>query len=264
MLASLLPGIREVRAPLAAGYLWFVFGYLAAGAPDKSQGLPAPVRDLVKVAHSAGSAGTAVALSFLAYLLGSLSQDVFGRVLPTTLDRLSRRFGAADLDLEHLRELVRDVDDSFRRVAKRGEPEWESIKTRVTASIFAIREISRELTTAGASESERPEARRPMVEAEENLRVAILPPLVALTTYLTISDSWAWLFGLLFSAALYAQAADQHSEARSLAQAGRRGQDLRAAEALLLETQEQIQRDNVHDALDRWERINWPRILGQP
>jgi hypothetical protein len=29
VLASLLPGVRELRAPLAAGYLWLMSGWLA-------------------------------------------------------------------------------------------------------------------------------------------------------------------------------------------------------------------------------------------
>ena len=75
MLASLLPGVRELRAPLAAGYLWLLAAWLlfydeipsreeATGAVDAFYGLN----------DEATAIGLAIALSFLAYLIGSLSQ----------------------------------------------------------------------------------------------------------------------------------------------------------------------------------------------
>ena len=75
MLASLLPGVRELRAPLAAGYPWLLAAWLlfydeirsrdeATGAVDTFYGLN----------DAATAIGLAIALSFVAYLIGSLSQ----------------------------------------------------------------------------------------------------------------------------------------------------------------------------------------------
>jgi hypothetical protein len=78
-LANLLPGLRELRAPLAAGYaaLLAAFVWLGGRLPsgDQQEGV------LGDLQHAAKSLGTGVSLaivSFVAYLLGSLIADVGG------------------------------------------------------------------------------------------------------------------------------------------------------------------------------------------
>jgi hypothetical protein len=72
MLASLLPGVRELRVPLATGYLWLINAWLAFGdrlpktLPDVG-----PFSQLRALQEYSGKAGLAVAVSFLAYLVGS-------------------------------------------------------------------------------------------------------------------------------------------------------------------------------------------------
>jgi len=85
----------------------------------------------------------------------------------------------------------------------------------------------------GASEAEKPEAVRPMVQAEAGLRLAIVPPIVAITIFMTISSSWSWLLGLLFSLALYVQAAAREVEAETLAARYRRAADLASLDTIL-------------------------------
>ena len=41
MLTSLLPGVRDLRAPLAAGYIWLLFGWLVVEPRYSSLGLSA-------------------------------------------------------------------------------------------------------------------------------------------------------------------------------------------------------------------------------
>jgi hypothetical protein len=78
MLASLLPGLRDLRAPLAAGYLWLLFGWLLLHNTfedmDQNSG---PLGAVIELAHNASPAGVVIAISFLAYLVGCLSQAVF-------------------------------------------------------------------------------------------------------------------------------------------------------------------------------------------
>ena len=74
MLASLLPGLRDVRGPLASGYTWLFTLWLVFGdeIPDKrpsGDGLTARLFDLEA---KLGSGAVLVTLSFLAYVLGSL------------------------------------------------------------------------------------------------------------------------------------------------------------------------------------------------
>lgn len=66
MLANTLPGIREIRGPLAAGYLWLVFGWLALGGPTSSE-LSGPVKELVDGAGQLPDSALLAAVSFGAY-----------------------------------------------------------------------------------------------------------------------------------------------------------------------------------------------------
>src|SRR5437763_5068975 len=78
MLASLLPALRDLRAPLAAGYLWLFAGWLVLephyASWDKSGG---PLASTIQLSHQLTPAGLGVAVSFVAYLIGSLSQSAF-------------------------------------------------------------------------------------------------------------------------------------------------------------------------------------------
>jgi hypothetical protein len=74
MLASLLPGLRDVRTPLTVGYLWLFIGWAWFGdrlprTRPAGDGLIARFFDLYGVL---GLSAIAVVLSFLAYLLGAL------------------------------------------------------------------------------------------------------------------------------------------------------------------------------------------------
>ncbi|OXM56177.1 hypothetical protein CFP71_14300 [Amycolatopsis thailandensis] len=77
MLSSLLPGLRELRAPLAAGYVWLLGLWLAL-----RPGLPPDVhatgvyKDLLDLGTWAGKAAIFAAATFAAYLLGTMSLAV--------------------------------------------------------------------------------------------------------------------------------------------------------------------------------------------
>lgn len=74
MLASLLPGIRELRAPLAAGYTWLFGLWLALHQflPPNGQATGL-LRDLINLGDWSGKPAIFAALSFIAYILGILS-----------------------------------------------------------------------------------------------------------------------------------------------------------------------------------------------
>jgi hypothetical protein len=81
VLASLLPGLRDLRAPVAAGYIWLGIIWLAWGRHQNdlasSRGLAGDIYDL---AHAAGPVAIGVALSFTAYILGVLSISLLGGI----------------------------------------------------------------------------------------------------------------------------------------------------------------------------------------
>lgn len=72
MLTSLLPGLRELRAPLAAGYLWLTVAWLIFGDNlNKAAGdQNSPIASLSKLHDDLGPTATLAALTFVAYLLG--------------------------------------------------------------------------------------------------------------------------------------------------------------------------------------------------
>jgi hypothetical protein len=74
MLANLLPGIRDLRTPLATGYIWLLTFWLWIPTNFKevtpSTGVPG---DIARLVHYSGRVGIGIALSFIAYLIGALS-----------------------------------------------------------------------------------------------------------------------------------------------------------------------------------------------
>jgi hypothetical protein len=85
LFANLLPGLRELRAPLAAGYVLFVALWILAIGDVPSErdatGLAATLYDLRDVIDTAG---LAAAVTFAAYVVGSVVADAtewtYGRV----------------------------------------------------------------------------------------------------------------------------------------------------------------------------------------
>jgi hypothetical protein len=234
-LASLLPGLRELRAPLAAGYTWFAFFFLTFGAPTAISDLPGPIEDLAREADSFGAAAKVTVASFLAYLVGSISQDVFGRVLPRGLHLVSRRFSARDRLSTYLFYELTQLADALTRLASGPEPLALDARDQAFARVQGLEEVTREMRAAGASESEKPEALRPMVEAEENLRMSIVPPFAALSVAIALSSPTVGVVGLAFSLVLYIQAVARHIEADRLARRFRQVQGLQGVLALLPE-----------------------------
>ncbi|MGW5689140.1 hypothetical protein [Nonomuraea sp. NPDC003754] len=99
MLANLVPGIRDLRAPLAAGYLWLVVAWLTWArhlpTPDKATDLLA---DAYRLGSTAGLPAVGVALSFAAYIIGLFSTSVS----TPALKLLSRRFDSMEFVLEEI------------------------------------------------------------------------------------------------------------------------------------------------------------------
>lgn len=82
MLQNLLPGLREIRAPLASGYVWGIGLWLLLSRQFKGKDLTGTVSgQLVQLANWAGKPATLVAISFAAYLTGVLSTALTARVM---------------------------------------------------------------------------------------------------------------------------------------------------------------------------------------
>ncbi|WP_328936261.1 hypothetical protein OG288_44195 [Streptomyces tauricus] len=77
MLVTLLPGVREIRTPLAVGYTWLLALWLAIGhripESDQASGL---VADIYRLAHAAGLVAVGIAVSVGAYIAGVIATQL--------------------------------------------------------------------------------------------------------------------------------------------------------------------------------------------
>jgi hypothetical protein len=93
MLGNVLPGLRELRAPLAGGYLWLLFAWMVWGDKLPSNGAEkADALDrLYRLEPVISSIGLAVVASVAAYTVGSIAIDVLagiGRRIGNLVDRV--------------------------------------------------------------------------------------------------------------------------------------------------------------------------------
>lgn len=73
MLANLLPGIRDLRTPLAVGYVWLVVFWLWIPASAKHMPTHGVLGELAQLGQYVGATGLVAAASFCAYLMGTVS-----------------------------------------------------------------------------------------------------------------------------------------------------------------------------------------------
>ncbi|MCZ4078636.1 hypothetical protein O1W68_11840 [Rhodococcus sp. H36-A4] len=72
MLTAILPGLRDLRTPLATGYLWLVAMFLAfADILPTAESENAMIAQVFDIASGLGTTAILAVLSFVAYLIGS-------------------------------------------------------------------------------------------------------------------------------------------------------------------------------------------------
>jgi hypothetical protein len=135
MLASLLPGLRDLRAPLAVGYLWFLFAWLIVGDRllDWAQSIPM-AGDLQQLAGYAGKASTLGLTAFAAYLVGSVltvatERGPVGHVI-NRLEKAFPRGGSQNEYREHLVGLRETYESRVERSGIRDEPDGADTQDR--------------------------------------------------------------------------------------------------------------------------------------
>jgi len=86
MLTSVLPGLRELRAPLSAGFLWLLALWFAAErvVPERTDA-SGTVASAYRLGGLLETIGLGAALTFAAYLVGSLSVFLFTGPLRRTM-----------------------------------------------------------------------------------------------------------------------------------------------------------------------------------
>lgn len=234
LLASALPGFRDLRAPLIAGYLWLMFLWILI-KPDLQQrptnGVAAAVYDLAK---DAGPIWIGLGVGVTAYLIGSVSQalsPVIGhRALPVSAEvvwaripRPGRRrlFPLPEMDL-----IGPYLDEAERRVrginpqlgVANAEAQIQGRLNRATIGLDEELELPATLLLTEPGREPDPQlfSEADRLKSERELRLAVVPPLAALLSFLGWNQSCWWWLGLIPVAILLWQAHSRNSAFRTL------------------------------------------------
>ena len=230
MLSAVLPGLREVRSAVAAGYLWLLVGWLALRETLPTREGASGVWDaFYELGDITGAIGLGAAATFAAYLLGSLAVPLLDQVL-TPAYRVTRN---AWFDVRHTRGVRRPLsrltaEEPVMRAGELSGAGSHSLANHVRYSV-------NEAVTLGypGSQIDDPALQNQMfsqvitelrlverrligdqvelhseidrLRSEAELRTAIAPPMTALVIFLTLSSSLWWGPALLVPAALYVQ-----------------------------------------------------------
>jgi hypothetical protein len=235
MLASLLPGLRELRAPLAAGYLWLLLAWLALGGrvPEESEATGIAAR-LYDIRDAASALGLAVAISFVAYLLGSLSEAIASPIGQWLKQPFTSARAQSSIELvvdDRLRELTKRVpidrveyllEEQLRGREQMRQPirEEKNPEVRLGRLIRVLEErIIQELDLASTRLiGEQPELFSTVdrLRAEAEFRFAIAPPLLALGLLLATTEHVLWLAMVIAVAVLGWQGMRRRTEANDV------------------------------------------------
>jgi len=218
VLATLLPGVRQLRAPLAAGYLWVLTAWILVhdhiGPEETAEG---PLKALYEVRSAASAVALAVAASFAAYIVGSLTETLASRVakLESTIS-YSAEDSLNGIALRRLNEIARlqpggnwwtehaAVGDQY----KDEDPPADSLLRLDGPAVFSHHVtrahlqhlIRKELPlVARRLIGEKPalHAEVDRLRAEGELRVAIAAPLATFITVFAWAAAWSWYYPAL-------------------------------------------------------------------
>lgn len=200
MLASLLPGVRDLRTPLAVGVVlllaaWVAFGELIPG-PDQAGGLLARIYDASEVL---GAPSTLAVAGFVAYLIGSAWTFAIERPI-----RKLVRFPSGNGRLSIHQLVEADVD-----LAKTSEERRNAITAQLHREIPNLRY---RLLAANRDIYDHFDRK----ESEAELRVALAVPLGILVITAAIEASPWFLFALAFVLALAIQGVSQGRAATAI------------------------------------------------
>jgi len=197
MLNSLLPGLREIRTPLATGYLWLLTSWVIFSHQMPRQRPSAgPLASLWDLANYAGKGALLAALTFIAYLVGSLVE-----INPQRL----WAYGGRPQWLSRLRDLLRHgVLNRLRVIPFSDQAERdlvtysaEDLGTVIDGEYAAGKMMQsvmyeeRQLATRLQAQNTELFGRYDRLLAESAFRLNVAPPLVVLLTVLTWQSSLA-------------------------------------------------------------------------
>jgi hypothetical protein len=217
ILASALPGFRDLRAPLTAGYLWLILLWILNRPDIKTRPANEVGAAIYDLAHHVGPIWVGIAVGIAAYLIGSISQTLATALNDAVIRMLSKARSMDAMQIEN-DVIQRYVEKYLNSAAKKLNvaPESDEIVMHGRTAVSGLfNEMEMPATLLLGKEPELfSEADR--LKAESQLRLAIVPPLLAIVTVtmLTVS-TWCGL-GFLVAAILYWQGFKRSEEFRSL------------------------------------------------
>jgi hypothetical protein len=196
MLASLLPGLRDVRTPLAVGYLWLLilWLWLADRVPrtkPADDGLVARLFDLQDIL---GATVALACLSFVAYVLGALlTIPIEASQIYLFLRRLGRYF-SKDTQL-YAREYDQHREEVLERFSGQGvnvtEAEMRALKRLADRERGFSRSVS-DLRARLLVANQELYGEYDRLAAEAAFRVNLFPPSIALAILIARDLSVFW------------------------------------------------------------------------
>jgi hypothetical protein len=214
--------LREIRTPLAIGYTWMLATWLAwqAWFSDSGRGdeFLGPLRDLGEVLTVLGAP---IALGFVAYIVGSLSQDAFAplllkptiapfigaEVLPRGVEQRWARFlRVTSIPAEERLRLRfgNQFYEGFLEIGGRSPDEADPVADAQDDLYRFQREVP---DVAVELMAKRPDLFQEFDRhrAESDLRLAMIPPLLGLDLVLVLTAGPQWGLGLVVLPMLYLQ-----------------------------------------------------------
>ncbi|MFC9498435.1 hypothetical protein [Streptomyces sp. NPDC056982] len=215
MLASLLPGIRELRTPLAAGYMYLLslFLLLASRVPTESEARP-PLSHIYDAVGWMGKPAAFAVGTFVAYLVGSVLEwraakisrrlrhplawikiFIVGSIRSKGLDEFTR-------NAEHNANSVYgeldppDVDTLDAYVKDRMYPPGVSRPSAVATEVMTLVEGLPQLRTRlyGANKDMYGDYDRLAAEADFKVNVGLAGMALGVVAAIEVTPWWAFLF----------------------------------------------------------------------
>jgi tetratricopeptide (TPR) repeat protein len=220
VLTGLLPGLREIRAPVISGYLWLVFFFLAFhGALPSRQSADPTLKPLFDLGHDLSALGIATVTGVAAYLVGSAAQELLKLVAtippgPPLYAEAGTHLSAAGRDDvgSAVRFRVQAIQRRLYQVALSpgekgvdGEPSPEMVES----DLPLIRTLLLGDYPDLVAELDR-------LQAEADLRITVAVPIAALAILFCFAVSPLWLLALLLAVGLLAQGYKRQVEVGNL------------------------------------------------
>lgn len=188
ILAGALPGLRDLRAPATAGYLWLAAAWLwfqpnLAAPPDSAAG-----KSLFDLADALGTVGVLAAVSLVAYLVGVVSQEVSDQMLRRVLRRATRADAKIVGRVRAIYEKGWDRIDSLDATDDEKARLWDELGSLRDATIRQVRSQLRLPATLLVGEHEQLFGAIDRLRAEGDFRTAVALPLLALALVLVLDE----------------------------------------------------------------------------